>query len=144
MSTPTAFLVVGRRNWGKSTTIRALAKKRGWVNLQGRRFFVRRMSNDDLRPKYEDFIRSLDPQKKPYVLVAYCPEEGSPKLLQAMARKYKICPWILEHSCSDSRTMSPSEIRVLKQHRTTRVFDGRGRRPRERAIALAAFIARHV
>src|SRR6266705_5335319 len=94
---PTAFAVVGHRNWGKSTTLRALTGKPGWAKLDGKDFFVRLMSNDDVPDGYEDFVAGLDPKKKPYVLVAYCPEKGRPRFLVALARKYSVHVFALEH-----------------------------------------------
>jgi len=55
-----AFAVVGHRDWGKSTTLRSLAGNRRWVTLNGKRFFVRLMSNDDVPRKYQKFIEQLD------------------------------------------------------------------------------------
>ena len=78
-----AFLVVGHRHWGKSTTLRALTNgQRGWLVLEGKRFFVRLMSNDNVPDSYEDFISALDPAKKPLVIMAYCPENPPYPLIQ--------------------------------------------------------------
>src|SRR6266568_7300108 len=143
MSAPSAFLVVGHRNWGYSTTLRALTKKRGWVRLNGHDFVIRRMSNDDKPDRYEDFVSGLDPREKPYVLVAYCPEDGAPKLLESLGRKYRLHLLILEHSYTDSRTVSGNEIALLRRYGTVQVFNAPGRSSSERAAALGAFISRH-
>jgi hypothetical protein len=101
------------------------------------------MSNDDKPKDYERFIANLDPLKKPYVLIAYCPEEGSPRLLRALLRKYRIYPWILEHSYHGSRTVSGNEVAVLQRFGTVEVFGAMKRPATERALAFATFISRH-
>jgi hypothetical protein len=141
MASPSAFLVVGHKQWGKSRTIRALRKKRGWVTIGGQDFFVRRMSNDDPPEKgYEDFIAGLDPREKPYVLIAYCPEEGSPRLLRALTAKYRVYAFILDHSYTDDRRISANEVAGLRQYARIEVFTPVGQPATDRARALERFI----
>jgi hypothetical protein len=140
MPTASVFLVVGRRQWGKSRTIRALATKPGWVPLGGKRFFVRMMSNDDKPEDFEDFIADLDPKKKPYVLVAYCPERGSPLLLKTLARKYRVHAFVLEHRFRKDDRVSTNEVTALRQYGIVKVFEPIDQPASERARALERFI----
>lgn len=142
MQAAIVVLVVGHRQWGKSRTIGAVSAKRGWVTLTGRRFFVRRMSNDDQPKGYEAFISALTPAKKPLVLMAYCPESGPPRFLRALAAKYKVCAFVLDHAFSGSRTISPAEIATLTQYATVSRFSSPRRPAPERAEALGRFIKR--
>ncbi len=71
-----AFFVVGHKNWGKSDTLEALTGGnyhfRYWP-VNGHKFFIRRMSDDDRPEQYREFARHLDPDHMPYVLAALCP-----------------------------------------------------------------------
>ena len=141
MPSTSAFAVVGHRNWGKSTTLRALAGKPGWVNLDGERFFVRLMSNDDIPDDYEKFIDGVDPKKKPYLLVAYCPEQGRPRLLEKLAKKYRLGLFVLEHRAAGGDRLAANEIAGLRAFGKVRVFDKLGAQPTEIARILRSFIA---
>jgi hypothetical protein len=66
---PQAFFVVGHSNWGKSSTLKALAAppQVRKVVVGGRTFFIRRMSNDDRPNDWVAFIKGLRPADRPYV-----------------------------------------------------------------------------
>jgi len=145
MPRPRAFLVVGRADWGKSWTLRALTPKWGRVLLCGRAFFVRRMSNDDQPAGFEKFLNALDTSPKAYVVLAYCPERGSPRLLKILQRKFMVFSWVLEHDWYCTDTVSRDEIALLKEQTTkVEVFRLLRRPASMRARALRDFIARHI
>jgi hypothetical protein len=140
MSKPVAFLVVGHRQWGKSRTIRALALKPGWVTIAGRRFFVRIMSNDDQKRSYSDFVAAVRPERRPFLVAAYCPEGGSQPLLRALARKYRVRAFVLERNYRNDDSVSPNEIARLRAHARVYVYAPVRRPAAARAKALARFI----
>jgi hypothetical protein len=119
-----AFLVVGHRHWGKSRTLRAVTngKSGGWIKLNGKWFFVRLMSNDDI-PKsnpdsYREFVTRLDPGQKPLILLAYCPETSPYPIIRALAAKYELFMWVLRHDYHRTRTISADEINALTRFGT--------------------------
>jgi hypothetical protein len=140
MSKPVAFLVVGHRQWGKSRTIRALARKPGWVTIADRRFFVRIMSNDDQEASYKDFVAAVRPDRRPFLIAAYCPEEGSQPLLRALARKYRVRAFVLERNYRDDDAVSPNELARLRAHAKVYIYTPIRRPAAARAKALARFI----
>ncbi len=141
MSRASAFAVVGHRSWGKSTTLRALAGKPGWVTVNDQKFFVRLMSNDDIPDDYEEFVDRLEPKKKPYLLLAYCPERGRPWLLEALGKKYRLNLFVLEQRAAGGDRLTEDEIKGLRGHGKMRVFDKAGASPKEIAADLRSFIA---
>ena len=140
MPTPQAFLVVGRANWGKSRTIRALTGgKRGWVHLLGGNFFVRRMSNDDPPvTRYEKFIGRLRPARHTLVVAPYCPEtRGKAPVLAAWARKYKLRFFVLAENFHGGRRIAAGQVAWLRRHGAVEVFAGAGVPATLRAAALS-------
>jgi len=140
---PQAFLVVGHSHWGKSTTLRALTgsariKK---IVIDGKGFFVRKMSNDDKPRDYSDFISNLDPTKKPLVIMAYCPETV---LINALAKKYELFFWILEHKFDDTTSISASEIEALRALGHVECYSHRRTSGAIRGAALTDFIRANV
>lgn len=145
MANTRAFLVVGHRHWGKSTTLRALTNhQRGWVMLDGKRFFVRLMSNDDVPDSYEDFINGLDPAKKPFIIAAYCPENLPYPLITALAKKYNVFLWVLEHNYHDTAAVAASEIEALRKFGKVECYAQRGTEAASRGAALAQFVKANV
>jgi hypothetical protein len=63
-----AFVVVGYSNWGKSTTLGCLVpdKIRGWVEVCGNKFFLRRMSNSDYPQVFGIFLRRMSNSDDPF------------------------------------------------------------------------------
>jgi hypothetical protein len=146
-----AFLVVGHRHWGKSRTLRALCddKKGGWVIIKGKRFFVRLMSNDDLPDSYLEFIESLDPAKKPLVIMAYCAESPPHALATALGKEYDLFFWVLEHKFKGrpyrgEDSVSAGEIEQLRKLGTVECYADRGAEAHVRAGALEVFVMANV
>jgi hypothetical protein len=140
MSKPAVVLVVGHRQWGKSRTIRALARKPGWVTIAGRRYFVRIMSNDDQKKKYGAFVVAVRPKRKPFLLAAYCPEVGSQPLLGTLARKYRVYAFVLKRNYRNGKSVLPNEIARLGAHAKVKVYAPFRRPAATRAKALERFI----
>ena len=58
-----AFLVIGYANWGKSRTLKELTNGNVHVRnmlIGGKRFLIRRMSNDDYSENYKEYIVNLN------------------------------------------------------------------------------------
>jgi hypothetical protein len=100
MSKGKAFLVVGHKNWGKSSTLRALTGDsrypRTWV-IKSIAFFIRRMSNDDDPKSLIELAGKLDPETTPHVIATLCPtfndKNARPALLETLnilRRKYDL------------------------------------------------------
>jgi hypothetical protein len=141
MVNPQAFLVVGHSQWGKSKTLWALTNdQRGWVTLDGKQFFVRLMSNNDVPDSYEKFINSLGPIKKPLVIAAYCPERPPYPFITALAKKYNLILWILEHNYADTASITPDEIQSLHKFGKVECYSLRRSEAVARASALMQFI----
>jgi hypothetical protein len=145
-----AFFVVGHKHWGKSSTLRALtdgSSHRGWWRIGSDRFFVRRMSNDDIPDDFYTLLGKLDPAEKPLVIITLCPtfedEEARAKLigaLQDFKRKYELYFFVLRHSYSDERQISDDEIANMKRFGTVDKFSSRRTEMGERGKALEKFI----
>ena len=72
---------MGHANWGKSKTLKALTKESVRVKkttISNVEFFIRRMSNDDQPEGYVEFMKSLNPSTRPYVIAALCPQFEEP------------------------------------------------------------------
>jgi hypothetical protein len=138
-----AVLVVGNRHWGKSTTLRALTGNTwGTVSLPGiGKVFVRLMSNDDEPDDYAAFIDGLDPKNKPFVIMAYCPENAdNPRLFKKLSKKYPVVAWVLEHKFGKSpRSISRDSLRYLSSDQVS-WFNKRGAEATHRAASLEKFI----
>jgi hypothetical protein len=110
-----AFFVVGRAGWGKSHTLRSLTRGNThvrWKKIAAKWVFIRRMSNDDLTAEWKDFINSLTPEEKPYLIIAACPTRDVVAFMEKLrGRGYTLFFWIVRH-CSEDRSqlMEDEEI----------------------------------
>ena len=76
-----AFIVVGHRHWGKSSTLKALTNGNvhdDSIEIDGRSFFIRRMSNDDDSEGLVEFAKGLKP-KIDLLLMTLCPAFDKPE-----------------------------------------------------------------
>lgn len=149
-----AFLVVGHKNWGKSTTLKALTGssrfERTWI-IGKAEFFIRRMSNDDIPKSLKDFVNGLDPDVRPLLIATLCPtfnvKRSLPLLLDILGtlkRKYKLFFFVLQHKCKNpKRTIPDDEIDRLERYGTVRVFSPEGAKPRVIARAFENFVRRY-
>ncbi len=123
--------IVGHANWGKSSTLRALTND-NWrlrkTTIKGFEFFIRRMSNDDQPAGYIKFMTTINPEAKPYLIAALCPqfekpEAGTELILKALLRKgYKLFFWVIEHQYGTNEVISTKEIQALRKYGNVEVF----------------------
>ncbi len=147
--------VVGHEKWGKTYTLRALCGPSGNRVTIGRvEFFVRRSSNDDIKPqkpnRYIKFIHSLS---RTYVIAALCPkfkkiskcnlrQKFADALLKALQRKgYRLFFWVIKYRWGKSdRYIRPEEISELRKYGRVRVFERVDAKDRVRAKSFRAFV----
>ena len=143
-----AFLVVGHSNWGKSFTLRALSggTTKKWIRIRGQRVFIRYMSNDDVPGSFHRSVRGLDPAKKHYICIAFCPrvsDAPTAKTIRALRSRYDIVSFVMAQAYNGEKRLKPHEIGALKWLGDTRVLWERRSAP-ARARALRALIERHL
>jgi hypothetical protein len=141
--------VVGHANWGKSKTLAALTEDnthRRWWKIAGEEFFIRRMSNDDFPEGYAEFMESLAPTSKPFVIAAFCPNFGDDRrqetedtLRELQGKGYVLFFWVIEHQYGTSMTVTADTVTRLRTFGTTEVFTERAE-PDRRAENLRRFI----
>ena len=148
-----AFLVVGHKNWGKSTTLKALTGgsrfERTWI-IGKTQFFIRRMSNDDIPKALADFVNRLDPDVRPRVIATLCPTFNDKRrsllldILGTLKRKYELFFFALRHKCKNPKNTIPDdEIDKLERYGTVKVFSPEGAKPQVIARAFEKFIRRY-
>jgi len=148
-----AFLVVGHKNWGKSTTLKALTggkRPRRW-EIESIVFFIRRMSNDDYPKDFLKLVIKFDSDDKPYVIAALCPTFTDEKklpviraILDALKRKYKLFFFVLQHKCKNpKRIITEDEIDKLERYGTVKVFHPERARPKVIADAFQTFVMKY-
>jgi hypothetical protein len=123
--------VVGHANWGKSSTLRALTNedfRQRRTTIGGFEFFIRRMSNDDQPAGYIEFMKSLDPALRPYLIAALCPQFDNPAaatnliLTNLRAKGYQLFFWVIEHQYGTNAVVSAKEIQSLRKFGKVEVF----------------------
>lgn len=155
MSKGKAFLVVGHKDWGKSSTLRALTDgsryPRTWI-IKSIMFFIRRMSNDDFPASLIELAKRLDPEVTPNVIATLCPTFNDKKALPALLetlnilkRKYKLFFFVLRHKCSNpDLTIPDDETDKLERYGTVDVFQPERAKSEAIARAFQTFIEEHV
>ncbi len=154
MSKGKAFLVVGHKQWGKSTTLKVLTDGNRNVHtwtIDSVQFFIRRMSNDDVPRSLQDFVNSLDPDAKPRVIATLCPtfydKKALPVLLDILAtlkRKYELFFFVLRHKCNNpKKTIPDDEIDRLEHYGTVEVFVPEGAEPSVIARAFKKLVRQY-
>lgn len=150
-----AFLVVGHKNWGKSSTLKALTNNSRFIRkwrIKSVEFFVRRMSNDDVPKSLLALVTWLDPTVTPYVIATLCPtfndEKTVPmllKTLEILREKYKLFFFVLQHKGSNPGITIPrDEIDKLERYGTVEVFGGEGNRPSIIATSFQHFVEQNL
>ncbi len=149
-----AFLVVGHKNWGKSTTLKALTGgsrfKRIWM-IGKTPFLIRRMSNDDIPKSLKDFVHRLDPAVSPRVIATLCPtfndKRSLPLLLDILGtlkRKYELFFFVLRHKCKNPKsTILDDEIDKLERYGAVKIFSPEGAKPRVIARGFENFVRKY-
>ena len=151
---PQAFFVVGHAQWGKSTTLAALAGNLGphgrTLYCDSRRFQVWHMSNDDIPERWKEIVEQLNPSEQSHVVMALCPKpDVQPLLKSLLQKKYDLFFWIIQRSHNgyprsqgDGRVISLDEEQVLRLLGTVEVFTQLADHS-ARATAFENFIKTH-
>jgi hypothetical protein len=137
-----AFFVVGRQDFGKSGTLSALTGGLHKTTLiAGRKFLIKRMSNDDKPKGWKEFIKARNPDNTPYVIVATCPKEDAvPLLLEMRRRGFELFFWIIRHrSDNNGDSLTPEEEALFRDIGTVAFCERRAERP-ERAAQFRQFV----
>ena len=127
-----AFVIVGHEDWGKSFTINRIREKnKRYCDLLGRIFWVRGMSNDDKAKQYHDFIKKINPTRKPLIIATLCPNFNkhnrlTTKILDIMHEKYKIYFWVMRYKYKANDTVKEEEISELRSYGIVNIYRGRG------------------
>jgi energy-coupling factor transporter ATP-binding protein EcfA2 len=149
-----AILLVGRRQWGKSTTLKALADDSSYtkiITINGQRVFIRHTSNDDVLPNdpqsFSKFISSRNPLSDPNVVIAFCPnfDSDAPGILDTLQKKYELLFWVIKHSQNPKdRTATPidKELKDMDQYGKVEVFTRKAAKAEEIANELRRFLER--
>ena len=131
MSKGKIAFVVGHAHWGKSRTLRSLTTGDFHIRrtkISGVEFFIRRMSNDDQPKKYIEFMKSLDPALRPYLIAALCPQFDDPAaatdliLKNLSAKGYQLFFWVIEHQYGTTGVVTPKEIQRLRSFGKVELF----------------------
>lgn len=143
-----AFLVVGHKRWGKSKTLKALTGGRlfQYWRVGDYELFIRRMSNDDVPEDFREFVRSLRPTNRQYVILAFCPvfEEGdADATLRDLRRNYDIFSFVLRHAFDRRRRITQDEVEGLQRYGEVEVLEDHAEAS-DRAAAFRDFIERNI
>jgi hypothetical protein len=150
-----AFFLVGHEDWGKSETLKALTngnRHRRYWPINGNRFFIRRMSDDDKPKEYKHFLETrLIRDQRPYVLAALCPTLDKRldnkllrDLLSAVKRSYEVFFFVLRNKGDNPvKIIRDDEIAAFDALGTTKVYRIAGATPKDRAKALEKFIKKY-
>jgi energy-coupling factor transporter ATP-binding protein EcfA2 len=149
-----AILLVGRRQWGKSTTLKALADNSSHtkiITINGHRVFIRHTSNDDVLPNdpqsFSKFISSRNPLSDPNVVIAFCPnfDSDAPEILATLQKNYELLFWVIKHSQNPKAlTATPidKELKEMDRYGKVEVFEHKAAKAEEIADELRRFIER--
>ena len=116
---------VGRAVWGKSCALYYFAGEsshRRWIELDGKRIFVRHMSNDDVPQSYIEFMKKVDPKWTPIIVAALCADfehdwAKTDEILDGLKKKgYELFFWVMIHKWGAAETITPDEIAQLKKY----------------------------
>lgn len=143
-----AVILVGHANWGKSKTLKALTKgviQYRYYDLAGRKFYIRRMSNDDRPDMFTKFINRLPKISDQDLLLTLCPDFTYKKACTEHALKRLLAThglyfFVLKHSYTSKRSVSDDEIRELRRYGAVQVFDRRNCPADARALALEEYV----
>jgi len=142
------FAVIGHKRWGKSTTLLFLTdhKKVRYFTIKGQRFCIKRMSNDDIPKPFFQWIKDIEPETCPAVIIALCPTFDTKRsgrlvaALNSLRKRYDLFFFVLFHRYRPSTDhIEKEEIDRLKKFGTVQSFKSRTQ-GETRARALKKFI----
>ena len=142
-----AFILVGHSNWGKSATLKAMTGGKPHIHyhqIADKKFFIRRMSNDDFPEEFRDFCESLDPDTKEYLLTTLCPDfdnqfKYTANSLIILKEKYDLSFFVLKHKYGSDRCVTDQEMNSLEDYGPVYVYDKKSE-AKDRAEAFKAYI----
>lgn len=142
-----AFIVVGHRHWGKSTTLRELASGKLSVVLSAYKLFIKRMSNDD--PPVSRLLKFILKQirlSRRYLIIALCPDFDTENTITTVLdtlKDYDLNFWVIKHSQDPNRPareITDQELKALRQHGKVEVFPRKEATAKQIADKFRAFI----
>lgn len=147
-----AVLLVGRRQWGKSTTLKALADGNSYTKIiiiNSHRVFIRHTSNDDVLSNdplsFLKFISRLNPLSDPNVVIAFCPnfDGDAPEILKALKKNYALHFWVIKHSQNPKDTAATAidkELTAMARYGEVEVFARKAAKAEEISEGLRRFL----
>jgi hypothetical protein len=148
-----AFFMVSSRRWGKSHALASLTsgKPLRRFMIDGTRFAIRRMSNDEDDEGFFDLLDNTYPDSSPHVVLAMCPtfredRRRTPLLaaLENFAHRYEMFFFVLGlQGKAPGKPISQSDIEPLKAFGTVEVYRS-SIDPDSRARAFKKFILTHL
>lgn len=145
---PTIVFVVGHENWGKSHTLRFLTNgdwRARTVNIEGVKFFIRRMSNDDKPRSYVDFMGALSPKKRKFLIAALCPNferenaQTDSVLTSLKTKGYRLFFWVIKNQYGTDSEVLGDELSKLRSYGSVEVLQGHVEAD-SRAAALRQYV----
>lgn len=151
-SAPQAFFVVGRREWGKSNTLKALKeslngnnKSRKPVLIGSVTFRIWEMSNDDIWGRWIDVLARLDPIRIRKAILTACPTERAIEPLNDLRRRgFELFFWLICERCDgNGERLTPEEEARFRDIGTV-AFCDQPAEPPQRAEQFRRFVGSHI
>ena len=144
-----AFVLVSSRRWGKAHTLAALnsGKPLRRFLIDGTRFAIRRMSNDEDDEGFFNLLEYMFPDSRPHVILAMCPtfKEDRRRLpliaaLTSFSKRYDLFFFVLGRLDTESgKRVAQHEIEAMKKFGPVEIFS-RSIEADSRARAFKKFI----
>ncbi len=123
-----AFLLVGGKAWGKSSTLRILTERKRAFIIQDIIFLVKFVSNGDIPTNFEKFENKVD---SPNLITAFSfcftrqkALERHLKMVKILAEKYELFFWIMKKNYKDPKNEIPIEnIELLRNYGEVFLYD---------------------
>jgi hypothetical protein len=106
------------------------------------------MSNDDIPDELLKFVRQLDPNRKPIIIIALCPDfsEDSKKtklILEFLRKKYSLFFFVLKKKWDGTAEITRDEIETLRSYGSVEILSQQSDY-RSRGAALRKFVVDHL
>lgn len=150
-----AFLIVGHRHCGKSSTLRTLTTNKLSVNIKGQKIPVRRMWNDDIEKDFpERFWAFVEKNRGSHMVIALCPnfdadakavtrKMDAPTILNELRKSHELLFWVIKHRQDQKREadeIKETEIERLRKYGSVELFTRRHASKVELSRALEGFL----
>ena len=124
------FLYVGHSNWGKSEVLKSITDgnhRKRKVDISGKKFWVRKMSNDDYEVGLLEFSKKISSLNYTHFLVAYCPRQAESKrakeILDNLCSAGELFFFIQRKQYGKNKEISNNEIAYLKDIGSVRILE---------------------